>query len=354
MHTLAWLGYTGGHETTWEAQPAGEAQTAGDRPPPSGTTVPGRGAHGEGLVEFGGAMGPGLPEERAEWLARPAGAGPAGPVVPEAARPVETAAGPGRGKGGLFDRRVDVATDRQADQTGVQGALHHRGRLEADAHGPRVELAETGAPGHRAGRGRHRTLETGHLAPYKKTPNDVGPIWRSSTKAGFCSSLTCARPGRPGATPRFCATAISATGFPPSPASRSHRPIGAWGCMYSSTPPTSPGSRSSTSSVISCGISADKWSCSGMGVPFTSGKWSGTSSSTGLGSMCIPSPLMPQSSTPMSLSGPRPSVTCPMAPPKTLGTSRSAFAAQPEDSDDRRDFSGRASFSQTSHGHGRG
>src|SRR3989304_543824 len=272
MDTLAQIRYTMGHETPWDRQAIGTSQTSSHRPATSGEDVPHRGADLEGILELRGALGPGLSPEGAEGVA---GAGECGgplPVVEAAEGTVKAAIGSGSGEGRLRDRHVDPAAYCQTDQKAVWGPLPHRGRLEAPAHGLGLELAKTRTPGHPAGRGGHRTLEDPYLAPYKKTPNAVGPISCSSTKAGFCSSLTCARPGRPGGTRPSCATATSATGSLPSPASRSLRPIDAWDCMCSSTRPTSPGWRSSTSSSTSCGISAGQWSSSGMAALFTNAK----------------------------------------------------------------------------------
>jgi transposase len=75
---------------------------------------------------------------------------------------------------------------RQGDRDAVRRPLQSGRRLEALAARPRLELAETRTAGAPARRGGHRTLEDEGVAPYKKTPLDVGPTSCFSMKAAFC------------------------------------------------------------------------------------------------------------------------------------------------------------------------
>lgn len=233
-----------GHETPWNRQAVGSSQTPRHRPAASGKDVPRRGSRREGVREFPGAVGPGLSEERAEGTAGAGHAGAALAIVDQPARTVPTPAGRGGRERRVRDRLVDTAAHGQADRQALWRPLHHRGRVEAVADRPGLELAKARTPSHPAGRGGHRTLEEHELAPYKKTPRDVGPISRSSTKAAFCSCPTWRRPGRQEGTRRCCAIATRAIGSPRSPASPSPRGTDAWACMWTSTRPTSPGWRS--------------------------------------------------------------------------------------------------------------
>jgi hypothetical protein len=94
----------------------------------------------------------------------------------------------------LPDRPLDIEEDRTADPQILSHPVSSQPCL-AVAFRDRVELPETRAPGFAKGRRRDRLLEALPVAPYKKTPKGLGPIWSFSMSPAFCSFPTSPVPG---------------------------------------------------------------------------------------------------------------------------------------------------------------
>ena len=138
----------------------------------------------------------------------------------------------------LSQRTVDAETHRPGGPPGVRRPVSSQPCV-AGVAGVALVLPGARTPARAAGRGSDRTLEAIQVAAYKKTPANLGPIWRSLMKAAFCSFRRAdgrgARKVRP---PRF-PTAISTTASRPWRSLRSARSAGALACTPDSNRTTS-------------------------------------------------------------------------------------------------------------------
>jgi len=342
--------YTTGYETSWYCQAVGRSQTSRHSSAASKRNVPGRDRHRKGIFELCGALVSSLPQGEAKGVACSSDPWATPALVEEAERAVKAIAIAGSDASWLLHRLVDPEANCEAGRATLWGSLLHRGSMEAAARGTEMELAKAGTTGDPEGPKGHRTLEEAELAPYKKKPEDLRPIWLSSTRADSCSSPTSVRPGHRWEEHPSCTTVIGGIGSPPSPASRSPQGINGWDSMCNSTGSTSRACRLSGFCATSCTIFEDRWSCSGMVDPSTSAKWSATLFTSKPGSTSIPFLPMPRSSTPMNLSGPRPNIPCPTALLKTPRNSSDTFVPQSKESGDRRNCCGLVSSHLICHG----
>lgn len=311
--------YAMGHATPWDPSTTRRTKTSCRRSVAGWQDVPVCGGDAERFHKLGSALGAGLSPR---WGSSPevqtnAGAPPTVVQVAKAQAPRTVGARCGRGR--IYDRAVDSAAHCQADRETFRDSLSLWSCVAGD-DGPKMDMAEAGAPGHAEKRASHRTLEETGVAQVKKKPKDLGPISYSSTKADSSSSLTCAKPGRRLAIPPSLNTAIRGSGFLPSPPSPS--PHRATGLDFTSvsTAPILRGWRSSASCVTFCATCTDRLCSSGMAAPSTGASSSRSSFANISGSMCIDSRPMPQSSIPMSLYGPKPKILWPMARQKMLSS----------------------------------
>ena len=84
---------------------------------------------------------------------------------------------------------MDLKPGSQSDRPAVRRSISPQPRVETPSK-PGVELSEARAASLTKKRGRDCSLEAVPLAPYKKTPTDVGPIWSSLMNRAFCSFRT--------------------------------------------------------------------------------------------------------------------------------------------------------------------
>ena len=253
-----------GYETPRNRAAAGKAAPAGDPAAKSAQESVGRGTSSKCFCEFGVPLVSGLPSQ-----------GPARPTTPThswtstQALPIpEAQVGEGASEGtagcGLSDRSLDLTAGGRGDQGAFRGGLSPLPRLEASIK-PGMELSETGAPGTPKGRRINRSLEALPLAPYKKKPKDLGPIWSSWMNLAFCSFPISPAPGpRKGKHP-FCTISTSSTGFLRSALWRCLLNEDAWPYISSFAPAILPAWMFEPSSKTCSGIFEGRWSFCGIG-----------------------------------------------------------------------------------------
>ena len=230
---------------------------------------------------------------------------------------------PGRGSVAkrLFHRSLDRASRGRGDRKTFRPPVSPEPHVEA-ADRPGVELSEASEAGAGTQRGGDCPLEAVRVAPYKKRPHNLGPIWSSSMKADSCWFPTLPGPGRPGGRRPSCALLDVGPRSLPSRRSAFLQSESGWFCMRGSIPArTSDLPKWPTSSGTSCDTSPGPWSCCGTvgasTVPTASKNcWIVTR-------VCIPilSPATPLNSTRMSSSGHSLSEPSPTVFPRIWATS---------------------------------
>jgi hypothetical protein len=196
MEIFCQLKYNRGHETPWEPKAARKAATAGCSFVKDGQEPASHSTRFECFCKFRVSVASGLPRERDSRTEAPADTRPS----PEALRRSKKAAcsSPPKRPSGcrVSDRLMDLKPGSKSDRTTVRRSISSEPRVEAPRE-LRLELSEAGAASFTEKRRRDRALEAVSLAPYKKTPTDVGPIWSSSMNRVSCSSRTLLAPGPP-------------------------------------------------------------------------------------------------------------------------------------------------------------
>lgn len=344
--------YTMGHETPRNPSTAGGTEAPRHDVAPCWQDISIGGRDLEFLHKLAGALGSELSGGWGECSAAQACVGKAAAVVTTAEAP--TAGTPETGGSGswIHNGFVDPAAHCETDRAAFWNPLPPGPRLAGDGEF-RMDVAETGTPGHPERRGSHRRVEEIQVAAYKKKPKDLEPISPSSTKAASSSFLTCARPGRRSDRPRSSDTATGVIGSPPSPLSPSLPAGYDLAFISASTAPTSRVWRSWDSCAICFGICGERWCCFGMEAPSTNASSSRTSCASITGFMS--SLFLPtlQNSTRTNSSGPRLSAPCPMACPRISPNSDATSAVRSMGFETPRNYFGPAFTPLIYHGRNR-
>jgi hypothetical protein len=186
MEIFLQLTYNRVHETPWSPRTAGKAAPGGHPVVEGGKESAGHRTRSECFRKFRVPVASGLSSERGSRTEAPTNPGPA----PQAHPKSEKAACPSAFKWSssfrVSDRFMDLKPGIQSDRPTVRRSISPQPCVETPC-GLGVELSEARATSFTEKRGRDRSLEAVPLAPYKKTPTDVGPIWSSSMNRAFCS-----------------------------------------------------------------------------------------------------------------------------------------------------------------------
>lgn len=338
------------HETTWNSTAVGGAAPACHKAVEEGPVAVLRCPGPEFICEQRIPLVAGFSKERHERIATCPGfrtslKADLGPEAKADAYPLAQCLG-GRIRHGL----VDLGADRGRDPATLRSALSSLPRLEAAAQYGLV-LPEARNQGERERRGSHRALEALPVAPYKKKPNDLGPISSSSTKAASSCFPTSVGLGHPKDRRRFCAVPGTGRRFRPSRPWWCRRAVDAWR--------STPGSIRRRTSIRFW--RRDSWAtCSkrcegqsyffGMVAASTKDRPSG-SSFVGIG-VCtrFASRATRLSSTLRSGSGSSSKTPWPTVRPRTCATSRAAFIVRSSGFASPRSCCGPASMLPISHG----
>jgi len=127
----------------------------------------------------------------------------------------------------VSDRPLDLETDCPNHPQAFWHPVSSESRMAA-ASGNGMELPETRTPGFTKERERNCALEGLPVAPYKKKPKNLGPIWSSLMSRTSCSFQTSVAPGLRKEKPRSSTTSTNRTGFPPSMLCRCRQNGNAW------------------------------------------------------------------------------------------------------------------------------
>jgi len=204
----------------------------------------------------------------------------------------------------------------------------------AVASGNGMELPEARTPGFAKERERDRSLEGLPVAPYKKRPKDLGPIWFSSMSLASCSFPTFVVRGLRREKPRCSITCINRPEFLRSMPCRYRRNGNAWHFISGSGDATLTVWMFGLSSKSCSNILEAPWFCCGTGGPSTGVKKSSGFLSTIRGFIWNTFRPMLPSLILLNMSGTRPTVLFPIVHRRTWANSRRCFETRYDGSGD--------------------
>ncbi len=204
------------HETPWIPRGTGKAPPTRDRVTERRHDDSfSRSALGGSIKELCFPMVPGVPKGRVQGPSFKGDSRTPSQAVPS--REKQIGGSPLVGSAGrrVSDRSLDSETNRPNHSQALWHPVSPQSCVAA-ASRDGMELPEARAPGFAKKRERDCALESLSVAPYKKKPKNLGPVWPSSMNPASCSSPTFVAPGLRKDKPRFSITFTSRTGFPPS------------------------------------------------------------------------------------------------------------------------------------------
>lgn len=308
--------YAMGYATLWHPSAAGSTKTSSRSSTASWQDVSICGRDSKLLDKLCSALGPELSPRWGSRSSVEANTWASAAVLPVAEAQAPATAEQRALRSRIHDRPLDPATDCQADRKALRDSLPP-GPCVAGDDESRMDVAEAATSGHTKRRGNHRPLEEIRVAGYKKKPEDLGPISYFSTKAGFSSSLTSARPGHRSGRRPSSDTAIGEIGFLPSLPSPYPRCGSGLDFTSVCTASTSLVWRSSDSCTTFSGTCAGRLYSFGMAAPSTGVSSLRSFCAATSASMCIGSRPIPRSLTLTSSCGQRPNTPCPTVRPRT-------------------------------------
>jgi hypothetical protein len=309
------------HETLWNRTAVGKAAPAGHPAVKSGQKSVGSGTGLKCICKLSVSLVADISSkrfQRATPQAHPRSSSQAIQVSEESAGKV---APKGSSNCGLSDRPMDLKAHRQSDRRGVWGSISPLPHLEASGH-PGMEVSETRASSIAEERRRNCPLEAVPLAPYKKRPKDLGPIWSSSMNPGSCLSPTSPVPGHPKGRPLSFITSISKTEFLPSVVSRCPLKEDVWPFISGFAHAISQGWMFGVSLRACSNTSGDQWFCCGTEEPSIGGRRSSNFFSVIRDCTFITFPLTHRNSIRQNMFGVRPTVPSPIVRRRTLQISK--------------------------------
>jgi hypothetical protein len=194
MEIFCQLEYNKGHETPWEPRAAGKAASGGCSFVKDGQEPASHSTRFKCFCKFRVPVASGLPGERGWRTEAPADTRTSPQVDPRSKKAACSGAFKWPSGCRVSDRFMDLKPGSENDRPTVRRSISSESRVEASRE-PGVELSETRAASLTEKRRGDRALEAVSLAPYKKTPTDVGPIWFSSMNRASCSFRTLLAPG---------------------------------------------------------------------------------------------------------------------------------------------------------------
>jgi hypothetical protein len=337
------LCYDMGHETPWIPRGTGKAPTTGDNlaerkqdEPVSGRT------HRGSIQKLRLSMVPRVP---GGWVQSPSlkdnFRASSETLSPRKRGPNGVALVRSAGRG-ISDRSLDLETDCPNHPETLWDSVSSESRL-ATASGHGMELPETRAPGSATQRERDCALEGLPVAPYKKKPKDLGPIWSSWMNRASCSFPISVGPGLRRGKPPSCITSTNRTGFPRSMRCRCRPNGNAWRFISGSGGGTLMDWMSALSLGSCSSTSGDPSFCCGIAVPSTVVKKSSGISRTIPGFIWNTSRPMPPNLTRLSMYGIRQTALFRTLRRRAWANSRQCYKTRCDDSGDHQGFFGPAS-----------
>lgn len=171
----------------------------------------------------------------------------------------------------VSDGSLDAQTCGQSDRPSVRYPVSSIPCLETSGKSG-MELSEAGTSRSSARRKGNRPLEAVPMASYKKTRQNMEPIWYFLTKAAFYSSPRSGEHGHPRGKRRTCITTINETGYLPSAHSPYRRKEKELRCTFDTSPEILMASISEIFLLFCSSIFTGQSSCYGITHPFTTEK----------------------------------------------------------------------------------
>jgi len=272
MERVNFFCYNMGHETPWIPRGTGKAPPARDRVAErrQDDSV-GRSAFGGSIEKLRFPMVPRVPRGRVQGPSFKGDSRTSSEAVSKGEKEISGTTFVRSAGCRVSNRPLDLETDCPNHPQALWHPLSPQSCV-AGASRDGMELPETRAAGFAEERERDCALEGLSVAPYKKKPKDLGPIWSSSMSLASCSFRTFVALGLPKDKPRSSITSTNRTGFPPSMPWWYRRN----GNVWRSTSGFGSGILTvwmSVPSLKSClNTSGTPWSCCGIGGRFTVAK----------------------------------------------------------------------------------
>lgn len=345
MENIVHICYNSRHETFRNRTTAGKAASAGNPAVKSGQESAGSSSCSKLFRKFCLPMVSNISKKGAGRIEVPTHSRPSAQAYQGAerqARKSVTERSPSRW---LSNGHVDAPACGRSDRPSVRYTVSSIPCLEASGQSG-MELPETGAPRSAARRRKNHPLEAVPMASYKKTRQNVEPIWRFLMKAAFCSSLLSGAPGLPRGKRPTCTISTNGIGCPPSAPLQYPRKESESLCISGISPEISTASISETFSLFCSNIFAGRSSYYGIGHLFTTEKKSSGSLPAIRDCMSKTSRPMRQSSILQNMCGTRPTLPSPTAHRGTYRNFAECCAPLSGGSGDHKSSSGPASMPQ--------
>jgi hypothetical protein len=344
MERLNFFCYNMGHETPWIPRGTGKAPSTCDRVPERRQDDSfSRSAFGGSIQELRFPMVPRVPRGRFQGPSFKGDSRTSSEAVSKGEKEISGTTFVGSAGCRVSNRPLDLETDCPNHPQALWHPLSPQSCV-AGASRDGMELPETRAARFAKERERDCALEGLSVAPYKKKPKDLEPVWSSSMSLASCSFQTSVALGLPKDKPRSSITSTNRTGFPPSVLCRCPRSGNAW-LFISGFGRAILTVWMFVLSLKNCSnISGAPWSCCGIGGPSIDVKKSSSFSLNILGFIWNTFLPMLLNLTPQNMSGIRPIVPFPIVYQRGWPNSKQCCKTQHEGSGNPKDFFGLASL----------
>lgn len=344
MERLNFFCYNMGHETPWIPRGTGKAPPTRDRVTERGQDDSfSRSAFGGSIQKLRFPMVPRVPRGRFQSPSFEGDSRTSSEAVSKEEKEISGTPFVGSAGCRVSNRPLDLETDCPNHPQALWHPLSPQSCV-AGASRDGMELPETRAAGFAKERERDCALEGLSVAPYKKKPKDLGPIWCSSMSLASCSLQTSVALGLPKDKPRSSITSTNRTGFPPSVLCRYPRNGNAWLSISGFGRGTLTVSMSVLSLKNCSNISGAPRSCCGIGGPSIDVKKSNGFSLNILGFIWNTFRPMLLNLTPQNMFGIRQIVPFPIVYPRGWPNSKQCYKTWHEGSGNPKDFFGLASL----------
>lgn len=336
--------YNMGHETPWIPRGTGEAPSTRDRVAERRQhDSVGCGAFGRSIKKLRFPMVPRVPGGRLQGPSLQGDPGTSAQAV--SSRATQPIGDPSVRSAGcrVSDRPLDFEAYYPNHSQALWGSVSSQSCM-AVASGNGMELPEARTPGFTEKRERGRPLEGLPVAPYKKRPKDLGPIWSSSMSLASYLFPTFVVRGLRREKPRCSITFTNRPEFLRSMPCRCRRGGNAWYFISGSGGATLMAWMFGLFSKSCSSISAAPWCCCGTVGPSTGVKKSSGFLSIIRGFMWNTFRPMLPSLIPLNMSGTRRTALFPTVHPRTWANSRRCYETRRDGSGDHQGSFGLASM----------
>ena len=350
MENIFKILYTIGYETLWKPKAIGEAPPARHRIAKKEKKSAGSVPEDRMFCKFCFPLVGRISEEGSKSPKTETGAWEATEIEPASKADFDTDSSGRSDELRIFNRPLDSAPGDRSDRRPFWNFISSEPSVEILA-GAGVELSEARETGTGTERSSNPTLEALQMAPYKKTPKGLVPIWYFLTKAGSSWFLMLSEHGRPLEKHLYCNVLTIGRRYRPFRLSvflqNENVSLFMPGFIPIRTlnPPKLP-----SFSVTCSSTSVAMWYYSGTAVVHTKESWSENLSISI--PVCIVTGSLDtlQNSTQMNSSGICLNVNCPTAFPETCGTLNNFCILHSRECSNLRNYCGLVFIYQIYHG----